>query len=609
MNQILQDKIALLPEKPGVYKMFDKNGDVIYVGKAKILKNRVRQYFQANKNHTPKVLAMVSHIEDFETIVVSSETEALSLESNLIKAFQPKYNILLKDDKHFPYFRIDMRQDFPRIEIVRRVKQDGATYLGPRIIGPSIQEDLRLAYDLYPIRHCKKNMEKAISRRERPCLMYHIGKCCAPCTGEVTRAEYHGYLKEIIKLFDGKSGDLIPQLEERMTAYAEQMEFEKAALIRDKLKALRSMQEKQVAITVKGLSADVFAADVLEDAIVIFALYVRNGKVIGTHAFPMESQVESDLPALRSAFLMQYYTHNDVEIPRTILIDDVCDDMDEIAQLLSERCKHKINISVPVRGEKKRLTEMAKRNCTELLQKNAELQRRAWERDEGALLVLAHELGLEKPPHRIECYDNSHLFGTNTVSSMVVFTDGKPDKAEYRHYRIHTVEDGDDIASMREVLTRRFTKGEKLPDLLLLDGGKTQLAVGEEVLCETNHEDVPIAALAESEEWIYLPGHEDPIILPRNSAQLHLIQRIRDEAHRFAITYHRNLRSKSALYSQLDQISGIGDKRKHALFDAFYTVDAIKQASPEQLKAVPGMNAPSAESVYRYFHPEQKKQL
>ena len=607
MNQTLQDKIALLPEKPGVYKMLDASGEVIYVGKAKILKNRVRQYFQASKNHSPKVLAMVSHIADFETIVVGSETEALSLESNLIKAFQPKYNILLKDDKHFPYFRIDMKQDFPRIEIVRRVKQDGATYLGPYIIGPSVREELRLAYDLYPVRHCKKNIEKAIARRERPCLMYHIGKCCAPCSGLVTKEEYHAYLKEIIRLLDGKSGDMIPKLEGRMREAAEQMEFERAALLRDKLKSLRALQEKQVAITVKGLDADVFAADMLEDAFMIFALYVRNGKVIGTHAFPMESEGDASLEDLRCAFLMQYYGNTDVEIPRQILIDGPCADAETVGNILSDSCGHRVEIGVPQRGEKHRLTLMAKQNCTDLLAKNAELMKRAWERDEGALLDLSAALELSVVPTRIECFDNSHLFGTNTVSSMVVFTNGKPDKQAYRHYRIHSVQDGDDIESMREVLTRRFSKGDKLPDLLILDGGKTQLAVGEAVLRETGHADVPIAALAESEEWLYLPDREEPIVLPRNSASLHLVQRLRDEAHRFAITYHRSLRSKSALYSTLDRIEGIGEKRKHALFDAFVTIDAIRSASVEQLKAVRGMSEPSARAVYTFFHPDQNE--
>lgn len=608
MNQKLLDKIALLPEKPGVYKMLDDHGEVIYVGKAKILKNRVRQYFQSSKNHSPKVLAMVSHIADFETIVVSSETEALSLESNLIKAFMPKYNILLKDDKHFPYFRIDTKQDFPRVEIVRKVRQDGAVYLGPHIMGPSIHEDLKLVYDLYPIRHCKKSIENAIAKRERPCLMYHIGKCCAPCSGTVSREEYHGYIREIIRLLDGKSGDITSLLEQKMKEAAEQMDYERAAVLRDKIKALRLIQEKQVAITVKGLTADVFAADKLDDAILVFALYVRDGKIVGTHAFPMESLSDSSPEELRSAFLMQYYIHNDVEIPRQILLDGECTDAETLAGLLSEKCCRKIDLSIPCRGEKRKLTEMAKRNCADLLKKNAELRRRAWERDEGALSGLSDALGMDAPPSRIECFDNSHLFGTNTVSSMVVFTDGKPDKQEYRHYRINTVHDGDDIESMREVLQRRFTNAQRLPDLLLLDGGKAQLSVGEEVLAETGHEDVPVAALAESEEWLYIPGEDDPIILPRNSSSLHLVQRIRDEAHRYAITYHRSLRSKSALYSRLDMIDGIGEKRKRALFDAFPTVQSIAEASVEQLASVSGMTRTSAESVYRYFHSAETKE-
>lgn len=608
MNENLLDKIALLPEKPGVYKMLDDHGEVIYVGKAKILKNRVRQYFQSSKNHTPKVSAMVSHIVDFETIVVSSEAEALSLESNLIKAFMPKYNILLKDDKHFPYFRIDIRQNYPRIEIVRKVKQDGAVYLGPHIMGPSIQEDLKLVYDLYPVRHCKKNIENAIARRERPCLNYHIGKCCAPCSGNVTRDEYHGYIREIIRLLDGKSGDIASFLEQKMQEAAEDMDFERAAVLRDKIKVLRLIQEKQVAITVKGLSADVFAAGCLGDAMLVFALYVRDGKIIGTHAFPMESLSDSSPADLRSAFLMQYYVQNDIEIPRLILLDGECADADTIAHLLSEKCGRKIEISVPVRGEKHRLVDMAKRNCEDVLSKNAELRRRAWERDEGALSALADALGLDGTPSRIECFDNSHLFGTNTVSSMVVFTDGKPDKQEYRHYRINTVHDGDDIESMREVLKRRFSNPQVLPDLLLLDGGKTQLRVGEEVLLETGHEDVPIAALAESEEWLYILGQDEPIILPRSSSSLHLVQRIRDEAHRFAITYHRNLRSKSALYSQLDKISGIGEKRKRALFDSFLTIQSISDATIDDLASVKGMTRVSAESVYRYFHPSEAEE-
>ena len=602
MNTLLQDKIALLPEKPGVYKMFDATGTVIYVGKAKILKNRVRQYFQSSKNHSPKVRAMVSHIADFETIEVHSEVEALSLESNLIKEFMPKYNILLKDDKHFPYFRIDMRQDFPRIEIVRRVKPDGATYLGPYIVGPSVQEELRLVYDLFPLRHCKKNITRAQARGERPCLLHHVGKCCAPCSGNVSKEEYHQYLKQAIRLLNGKSGDLVPYLTQMMQAASDALDFERAALLRDKLKATLALREKQAAINTNDLSADVFAVDSLNDARMVFSLYVREGKVIGTHAFPLEGDGE-DLPdAWMQAFLLQYYGQDGIEIPPVILLAEPCVDMETIAQWLSEKKHRKVTVQVPQRGSKHQLTDMAKQNCAALLSKNDRIRTRTWERGEGALAELSVILCLDEIPSRIECFDNSHLMGTNTVASMVVFRDGSPDKSAYRHFRIRSEAGGDDLAAMREVLTRRLSGDGELPDLLVLDGGKTQLAVGVEVLNALNLSHIPICSLAESDELIYLPEHDDPIVLPKNSAPLHLMERLRDEAHRFAISYHRNLRSKNALYSVLDQIQGIGDKRKRALFDAFLTVERIKTASVEDLTAVKGITRSAAESVYTFFH-------
>lgn len=602
MNQILEDKIALLPEKPGVYKMLDSSGTVIYVGKAKVLKNRVRQYFHASKNHSPKVLAMVSHIADFETIEVHSEVEALSLESNLIKEFMPKYNILLKDDKHFPYFRIDLRSDFPRIEIVRRVKPDGATYLGPYIVGPSVQDELKLIYDLFPLRHCKKNISAMISRGERPCLLYHIGKCCAPCSGGITREAYHAYVKEAIRVLNGKSGDLIPFLTEKMQEASDALDFERAAMLRDKLKASLALREKQVAITTNDVDADVFSLASLSEERMVFALFVRGGKVIGTHAFHLEGEGDAPAEDCLHTFLLQYYGQEGIEIPKEILLDQKCTDMDTIAEWLTGKRKKKTLLAVPVRGNKRQLTDMAHRNCIALLEKSEKIRIRVWERDEGALAELSGLLELDEVPSRIECFDNSHLMGTNTVSSMVVFRDGKPDKNAYRHFRIRADAQGDDLVAMREVLTRRLTMQGEFPDLLVLDGGRTQLNVGIDVLSELGLQNIPICALAESDELIYLPERDDPVELPKNSAPLHLIQRLRDEAHRFAISYHRSLRSKSALYSQLDAIDGVGDKRKRALFDAFLTVERIKEASLEDLNAVKGMNFPSAKAVYDYFH-------
>ena len=604
MNTVLEDKIALLPEKPGVYKMLDETGTVIYVGKAKILKNRVRQYFHASKNHSPKVLAMVSHIADFETIEVHSEVEALSLESNLIKEFMPKYNILLKDDKHFPYFRIDMKQDFPRIEIVRRVKPDGATYLGPYIVGPSVQEELRLVYDLFPLRHCKKSISSMIARGERPCLLHHVGKCCAPCSGNVTREQYHALLKDAIRLLNGKSGDLIPYLTEKMQEASDALDFERAAMLRDKLKATLALREKQAAINANDLSADVFAVDELSGSRMVFALFVRNGKIIGTHAFPLEGESDDTPSDWLYSFLLQYYGQDGIEVAPNVLLAQECKEAQTMEEWLSMRKHRKVSIAVPQRGVKRQLAEMAANNCKALLEKNEQIRVRSWERGEGALAELAGILGLDEVPSRVECFDNSHLMGTNTVASMVVFRDGKPDKTAYRHFRIRSEAGGDDLIAMQEVLTRRLSSDGELPDLLVLDGGKTQLAVGVNVLNELNLSHIPICALAESDELIYLPDREEPIIIPRNSAPLHLIERLRDEAHRFAITYHRNLRSKSALYSVLDTIPGVGDKRKRALFDRFLTVDRIKEASVEELHAVKDIPLPVAKAVYDHFHSE-----
>ena len=602
MNTLLEDKIALLPEKPGVYKMLDGTGTVIYVGKAKVLKNRVRQYFQSSKNQSPKVRAMVSHIADFETIEVHSEVEALSLESNLIKEFMPKYNILLKDDKHFPYFRIDMRQDFPRIEIVRRVKPDGATYLGPYIVGPSVQEELRLVYDLFPLRHCKKNIAHMQARGERPCLLHHVGKCCAPCSGTISREQYHAYLQEAIRLLNGRSGDLIPYLSQKMQEASDSLDFERAALLRDKLKATMALTEKQAAISVNDLAADVFAVDSLHDARMVFALFVRGGKVIGTHAFPLEGDGDDASSEWLHAFLLQYYGQDGIEVPPVILLAQPCTDMEEIEEWLTDKRRRKTVLTVPQRGIKHQLADMAMQNCAALLAKNEKIRTREWERGEGALAELSGILGLDEIPSRIECFDNSHLMGTNTVASMVVFRDGKPDKTAYRHYRIRSDAEGDDLVAMHEVLTRRLSADGELPDLLVLDGGKTQLSVGIEVLSELNLSHIPICALAESDELIYLPEQDEPIRIPRNSAPLHMIERLRDEAHRFAISYHRNLRSKSALFSVLDSIDGIGEKRKRILFDTFLTVERIKAASIDELAAVKGMTLPAAQSVYRYFH-------
>ncbi len=603
MNQIIADKLKLLPDTPGVYKMLDGTGTVIYVGKAISLKNRVSQYFQVNKDHTPKVRAMVSHIEDFETIGVNNETEALSLESNLIKEFMPKYNILLKDDKHFPYVRIDRKQDFPRVEVVRRIKPDGATYLGPYLSAIALREQIAVVRAHFPIRPCRKDMARSIARRERPCLMYHIGKCCAPCSGQVSRETYQGYVKEVISFLEGHTENVLRELNEQMAQAAEALEFERAARIRDQIRSIEGLNERQVAIFPKEAEADIFAPAMLEDRAMVFALFMRQGKIVGTEHFAMSAVSEDDPAEILSAFLTQFYDRDGILPPKEVLLSCPIPNEEAIESTLTGRAGRKVRLSVPQRGDKRKLTELAQKNGQEYLEKEKALREKAWDRDEGAAVQLAGLLGMEAFPTRMECFDNSHIMGTDTVSSMVVFTDGKPDKNEYRRFRIRAEAGGDDLIAMEEVLTRRFKKGPPYPDLLIIDGGKTQLQVAEKVLEAAQLPYLNVIALAESQEVIYTPEGDEPIFLPRSSPVLHLLQRIRDEAHRFAISYHRSLHQKNALLSVLDGIDGIGDTRKRALFDAFITRDAIAGASVEDLTKVKGMSRPAAEAVFRFFHP------
>ncbi len=610
MNDVIQEKLKLLPSSPGVYKMFNASGEVIYVGKAISLKNRVRQYFQSSKNHPPKVAAMVRQIEDFEYIRVANETEAFSLESNLIKQFKPKYNILLKDDKHFPYVRVDLKQDFPRLEIVRRVKNDGAKYLGPFLSGLLLRDGLALVREHYPIRQCKKDIARMIARRERPCLMYHIGKCCAPCSGNVSREEYHRLLDEVLSFLSGKTDEIIRSLTAQMESAAESMDFERAAILRDRIRAIESLSEKQAVIATTNTMLDVFALGRLEGTTLVFALFVRNGKVIGTEKFRMDADMEESDADILAAFLSQYYAESASFVPEVLLYQDASD-MESITEWLGGLAGRKVTLHRPQRGEKRRLTEMAYRNCLDVLEKDASLQKRAWERGEGALTQLSAILGLETVPSRLECFDNSHIQGRDTVSSMVIFTDGQPDKSAYRRFRIREDAGGNDLIAMREALTRRFQKAAEneagflpLPDLLIMDGGPAQLQVALEVLDSFSLDFIPTIGLAELSETIYLPGEPEPIALPRNSAPQHLIERLRDEAHRFAISYHRNVHNRNALYSVLDSIPGVGDKRKRALFDTFLTIEAIKAASLDELKAVPLIDARTAESVFGYFHKE-----
>ena len=608
-SEKIKEKLRLLPDSPGVYKMFDAKGEVIYVGKAKVLKNRVRQYFRERKEqygYEGKVRSMVANIADFEYIITSSEIEALMLEANLIKQFRPRYNILLKDDKHFPYLRVDMRQDFPVFTIARKLKNDGAKYFGPYLASGSLNEALTAIRDFFPIRHCKKDIAKMIARRERPCLMYHINKCCAPCSGNVTRDEYHAMLRQVCAFLEGDTTDIISSLTAKMQQASKALDYEQAAVYRDRRRAIESLGQKQRAALSKSDRYDVFAAAKDEGDALVFAVFVREGNVCGTQKYLYENS-EGDESEVLDAFIKQFYSEL-ADIPREIIVYSDIEEKDALCEWFSELSGTSVHILCPQRGDKRALALMAYTNAQAELKKAHDLRTREWERGEGALTELSALIGLDSIPKRIECYDNSHIQGTDTVGSMVVFTDGAPDRKEYRRFRIKAQAGGDDYLAMTEMLTRRFERAKnndekfnKLPDLIILDGGRGQLNVGLNVLEQYGLSHIPAIGLAEKNEEIVLPDYEENLVLDKHSAPLHLIQRIRDEAHRFAISYHRSLRSKSALYSVLDTIDGIGEKRKRALFDKFLTIDAIKAASIEDLAATDTMNMTAAKKVYGFF--------
>ncbi len=607
LSEKLTDKLALLPDSPGVYRMLDAQGDVIYVGKAISLKNRVRQYFQSKKNMDVKVAAMVSHISDFEYILCANETEALTLESNLIKHLQPRYNILLKDDKHFPYVRLDVRQDFPRFEVVRRVENDGAKYFGPYLSALSLKEALAAIRDFFPVRHCKKDIKKAIARGERPCLMYHLGKCCAPCSGNVTREEYHALLISVSGFLEGKTEPLIKLLEERMQSASDALDFERAAVERDRIASVRQLEASQRAIAASDTERDIFAF-VRDDAdAVVFALFERRGKIVGTRCMRMSCEGETEPDVMRS-FLAQFYSDSGY-VPREIIVKTLPADAEALEAWLGEKRGKKATLICPKRGDKLKQAEMAYTNGCDAIIKARELEHRAWERGTGALTRLTGLIGLDELPDRMECYDNSHIQGRDTVGCMVVFTGGVPDKNEYRRFRIRAEADGDDYLAMREMLNRRFSRAmegdarfNKLPDLLVVDGGRGQLNVALAVLDEFGLSHIPAIGLAERNEEIIIPSSAEPLVLKRGDPALHVLERIRDEAHRFAISYHRSLRGKNTLHSTLMEIEGVGEKRRRILFDKFVTLDAIKTATVEELAAAPGMTRPAAQKVYAYFH-------
>ena len=604
MTDLVAEKLKLLPDSPGVYIMKDAHGKIIYVGKAIVLKNRVRQYFQSSRNQAPKVRAMVSHIADFETIMTANEVESLILEANLIKKHRPRYNIRLKDDKSYPYVKVTVQEEYPRVFITRRVLRDGARYFGPYTNVTALRDSLKLLKRLFPLRTCR-------TMPDRPCLEYHIKRCLAPCVGKVTEEDYRAMIRAVLLFLEGRTDDVERELEHRMNLAAEAYHFETAARLRDQLSAVRKAAERQNIVTGAG---DQDAVGMARSAagVCVQIFFIRSGKMIGREHFLLRgSEEESDADILR-AFLEQYYNQATF-VPREVLLPQMIDAAGQgvIERFLAEKKGGgKVALLTPQRGTKHDLVMMATGNAEKFLADEETRRSLADEQTLGAVAELGRYLGLKKPPHRMECFDISHNQGQETVASMVVFEDGMPKKSDYRRFKIKSAEGKpDDFLSMREVTMRRYVglPEEELPDLIIIDGGKGQLSSALEIIRnEAGHKNVPVVGLAKQFELVFTEGNPEPVELPRHSPSLYLIQRIRDEAHRFAITFHRKLRGKRNLVSVLDHIVGVGPKRRQSLRMHFGTLDKIKAASVDELAAAPGMNRPAAEAVYHFFEAQRE---
>ena len=603
----IKNALAVLPDKPGVYLMHDAEGKVIYVGKAVVLKNRVRSYFRNLASHTPKVKAMVAKIAEIETIVTSSEVEALILECNLIKKYRPRYNISLKDDKTYPYLKVTLQEDFPRLYMTRRLLRDGSKYYGPYADAGAMHATVKLLRSMFPLRTCRK------MNPDRPCLNYHIKRCLAPCAGYVSKEEYGQMIKSVCMVLDGRTTELERDLKQRMQAAAEDYAFEEAARLRDQLQAVERLNESQKAVTNNGGDMDIigFAQDMTGNCLQIF--FVRKGKLIGRDNFFLQDGGEAQQEVL-TAFIKQYY--NDATfIPREIVLPQLpeAEEQQLIEAWLSGKAERKVELFVPQRGVKRELLQLANDNALKLLSERLRKGSLSLKNDEQAADELQQALGLEHSLERMDCFDISHTQGSETVASMVVFRKGSISKKDYRKYKIVSAEGKpDDFKSMQEVVYRRYKDYEDLPNLVVIDGGKGQLSSALEVIRGLGLADLPVVGLAKREEEIFIPHQSTSILLDRDSAALHLIQRIRDEAHRFAITFHRKLRGKRNLVSVLDHVEGIGPKRRQALWKAFKTLEAMKAASVEELAAVEGMNAAVAQTLYDFFRldlPEKKEML
>jgi len=609
----LQAQLQALPSRPGVYIMRNGEGEVIYVGKATNLRSRVRSYFGSPHSLETKIRRLVEQIADFEFIVTDSAQEALILEATLVKRHQPFFNVRLKDDKHYPYLKIDLNDPWPRVEITRRVQPDGGIrYFGPYASAGSVRKTLDLVKKLFPWRSCTK----AITGKDpRPCLDYYIHRCIAPCSSYCTREEYDNVIRQVILFLEGRADEVAKELRQRMAEAAEGWEFERAAALRDQINAVERVTERQAMATTDFIDTDVFGLARLDNQACVQVFFIRATKVIGRDTFTLEGASDEPDEQVVASFLKQFY-QSATYVPRRILLPCRVEEAPLIQAWLSQMRGSKAELVTPQRGEKRRLVAMAEENAREALQ----MMQAKWLADSGktrvALEELQEELNLPNLPRRIECYDISNIGGTAAVGSMVVFLDGRPRSGEYRRFRIKTVAGADDYAMLQEVLRRRFkraaaiARGEKpseedgwgvLPDLVIVDGGKGQLNAALDAMRDLGVGHIPAAGLAKQHEELFVQDMSEPIVLPRTSQALYLVQRIRDEAHRFAITYHRDVRQKAGMRSALDAIAGIGPKRKRALLRKFGSVQRIRQASLDDIAATPGFTRALAEKVREHL--------
>ena len=588
-------KIKDVPNDPGVYMMLSDSGEIIYVGKAKNLKNRLRSYFFNLSNRTANVMAMLEHVADFRYIICASEVDALLTENNLIKKYSPRYNILLKDDKAYPFLRIDMKEPYPTIKLVRKLENDGAKYFGPYMQSVNIRDIFDLIHTAFPIRDCKRDLSKP----SRPCLNAHLDRCIAPCTGKVSEKEYKAEMQKVLDFLKGNDREVERVLTDKMKKFAAEENFEVALNYRKKLQLLDKLVQKQVSSLPKDFNLDIFAFETNGIVSAINMLVVRGGKLVGGENVISQS-ADEDI----ASYILQYYQNN------APLCDEIVTDCVERAKSLEDAinglCSHTVRVVEPKQGVRKQLLELAHSNAYDAMTKHGTQEERKAQRTQGAVIQLAEILNLHTLPNRMECFDISHISGTDKVASMVVFVGGEPKKAHYRKFRIKTVEGNNDFACMKEVLTRRLreigtSEDESLssvPDLLVIDGGKGQLAYAMEAQKETGREDIEILSLAERYEEVYLKSApKTAVILPKDSVALQLLQRIRDEAHRFAITFHRNLRSKHLSESALKNVEGVGKVLCARLIKEFGSVEEIKLKSAEEIASVDGVSNVLAQRI------------